>query len=177
MASTQIYEKIIKIKNSRQTAKLISAILLYILYLFTWVFIGILNPERSLLIFTGGILSCALIVLITWKYLFLEYEYAFCQGVLTISKIYGKRKRKTIIEVNLQKLTLIAPATDESIEKADRQKPDDRIICVSSEYADNIWLLLTGEENEPRHLIFIEADERSLGILKQSAPLAFSKRN
>jgi hypothetical protein len=176
MASTQLYEKIVKVKNAKQVAKLISAILLYVLYLLIWFFVGIYNPKSSILIFTAGILSCLLIILITWKYLFLEYEYSFCQGILTVSKIYGKRKRKSLIDVDLRHLVLVAPATDENISRADNLKPESRIISVSNEYADNIWLMVTGEENEPRILIFIEADERSLEILKSNAPFAFTRK-
>ena len=176
MASAQFYEKIIKVKNSKQTAKLISGILLYVLYIAVWAFIGILKPKSSILIFTAGILSALLIILVSWKYLFLEYEYSFYQSTLTIAKIYGKRKRKAIIEVNLQKLTLIAPATEENIQKAENLTPEQRIISVSNEYAETIWLLVTGEENEPRILIFIEADDRTLSILKSNAPFAFTKK-
>ena len=176
MANTQFYEKIVKVKNAKQTAKLISGILLYILFLSIWAFIGILNPENSMLIFAAGILSSLLLILISWKYLFLEYEYSFCQSTLTIAKIYGKRKRKAIIDVNLQKLAFIAAATDDNIQKAEHLNPEQRIISVSSEYAENIWLLVTGEENEPRILIFIEADEHTLSILKSNAPFAFTKK-
>ena len=176
MASTQLYEKIVKVKNAKQKAILISAILAYVLYLSVWIFVGILNPEKSILIFLFGGLSCALIVGITWKYLFVEYEYCFCQGQLTISKIYGKKSRKHLADTNMQKLLFIAPATDETIKQSERYEPEKRLIAVSSEYADNIWLLVTGEEDETRLLIFIEADERALSILKSSAPHIFPKK-
>ena len=176
MASTQLYEKIIKVKNPKQKIKLISAILSYVLYLAIWVMVALLNPEKLILIFIGGILSDALIILVTWKYLFLEFEYSFCMDTLSIAKIYGKKKRSAVIEINLKKLVLIAPATDESIKSAEHLEADSRIIAVSSENAENIWLLVTGEENEPREMIFIEADERSLGILKSNAPSIFPKK-
>ena len=70
MAISQTYEKVVKVKNARQRAKLISGILICIIYLMIWIFAGILNPEKSILIFAGGILSCALIILISWKYFF-----------------------------------------------------------------------------------------------------------
>lgn len=177
MASTQLYERIIKVKDSRQIAKRIIGIMLYVLYLAIWVMAGIFNPERSILIFLAGILSCILIILITKKYLSVEYEYCFCQSTLTISKIYGKSKRKTLIEVDMPKLALICPASDEGIQRAEHLKPERRIISVSSEYASDIYLLVTGEENEPRILIFIEADERALTILKGCAPFVFSKKS
>ncbi|MBQ4135638.1 MAG: hypothetical protein IJD73_01060 [Clostridia bacterium] len=175
MASTQIYEKIVKVKNSKQYAKRISAIMAYALYLAIWIYAGILNPPRSILIFLGGLLSCALIILLTAKYFFLEYEYSFFHSTLSISKIYGKRTRKLLNEADMTELILIAPATEENIARADALEPEKRIIAVSSEQAENIWLCVTGEEDEPRILIFIEADDRSLSILKSCAPHAFVK--
>lgn len=176
MAITQTYEKIVKVKNAKQKAKLISAIIAYVLYLAIWVYAGILNPSRSILIFLGGILSCALIIFITVKYFFLEYEYSFCLSSLSVAKIYGKKKRKSVIDVDISKLLLVSSVTDETVASAEKLNPEKRIIAVSNEYADNIWLLVTGEEDEPRALIFIEADERSLAILKTYAPYAFNKK-
>ena len=54
-------------------------------------------------------------------------------------------------------------------------------VCLSGafaifSFAENIWLLVTGEENEPRILIFMEADDRALSILKSNAPFAFTKK-
>ena len=176
MSSTQMYEKIVKVKSSKRKAIFISAILSYLLYLTVWILIGIAVPKLMIPIFAGGILSCALIILITWKYLFLEYEYSFYLDTLSISKIYGKRKIKHLVDVDLKKLLFVAPATEESIKKADQLNPDKRIISVSNEYAENIYLLVTGEEDKDRLLVFIEADDRSLAILKQNAPLAFIKK-
>ena len=73
MLNTQLYEKIIKVKSAAQKAKLISAVLSYILYLMIWVFIGIFNPQKLILMVLGGILSDALIIFITLKYFFLEF--------------------------------------------------------------------------------------------------------
>lgn len=176
MASNQLYEKIVKVKSARQRAIMISVILAYVLYLSIWVFIGILNPASSILIFLCGILSCVLIIVITWKYLFLEYEYCFCQGQLTVSKIYGKRTRKLIAEADLKSLLCINTATNENITQAERYEPEKRIIAVSNEYAEGIWLLVTGEEDAPRLMIFIEADDRIISILKTSAPHIFPKK-
>ena len=176
MINTQLYEKIIKVKNAKQYAKRVSVIISYVIYLMIWILAGIMNLEQSIPIFAGGILSCILIVIITWKYLFLEYEYSFCQEILTISKIYGKRKRKHLIDANMKKLLFVAPATDENITRAEQFNPERRIVSVSNEYAENIWLVVTGEENEPRMLIFIESDERVMAILKHNAPFSFVKK-
>ena len=176
MANNQLYEKIVKVKNAKQTAKLVSTVIAYVIYLAVWVLAGILNPESSILIFIGGVLSCALIVFISFKYLFVEYEYSFCFSSLSVAKIYGKRTRKSLIHTEMSDLLIIAPATDENIQKAERFEPERRIIAVSSERADDIWLCVTGGKDEPRVLIFFEADERSLSILRSAAPYVFVKK-
>ena len=175
MASLQLYERFIKVKNSKQTMKLISAIMCYIIFFIIWVCIGVYNPEKSILIFFAGILSDILLILLTIKYFFLEFEYSLYMNSFTISKIYGKKTRKSLIEADMTKLLIIAPATDETIEKAERFEPESRIIAVSSERAENIWLCVTGEENQDKVLIFFEADERTLSILKSCAPSVFIK--
>lgn len=176
MVNNQLYEKIIKVRNARQKVKLISSVVLYVLYLFVWAIIGMLNPPQALLIFAFGILSCLLIFLISWKYLFLEYEYAFCMTSLTVSKIYGKRKRKPLAEIDLSKCLIISPATEESIKKADSFEPDKRIIAVSSKYADDIWLLLSDDNAQRQYLIFLESDARIYSILKTVAPHIITKK-
>ena len=176
MANLQLYERFIKVKNSKQKMKLISAILGYIIFFVFWVFLGIYNLEKSILIFIAGTLSDILLIFLTSKYCFMEFEYSFYMNSFSIAKIYGKKKRKHVIEADMTKLLMIAPATEENIEKADRFNPESRIIAVSSEQAENIWLCVTGEENEERQLIFFEADERSLSILKSCAPSVFAKK-
>ena len=133
------------------------------------------NAESFVLIITGGLLATALLVIPTWKYLFLEYEYSFWYGRFGIAKIYGKKKRKAVIDTEIKDLLIIAPATEEYIARAERFDIDSRVIAVSHESADNIWLTVTGGKDELRILIFFEADERSLAMLKASNPLAFAK--
>ena len=94
-----------------------------------------------------------------------------------IAKIYGKKKRKLLIETEIKTLLAIAPATDENIADAERRfEIEDRIVAVSNEQAENIWFVLTGGKDEKRILIFFEADDRSLTMLKSINPYSFVKR-
>ena len=134
------------------------------------------NLSNALPIVAIGVLIILGLIKLMWKYLCLEYEYSFSYGVLCVSKIYGKRKRKQIVEADIKSLIMIAPATQENIAKAEHLEAEERVISVSSEKAENIWLVLTGDKDEKRVLVFFEADERSLAILKSVNPYAFSKR-
>lgn len=174
--NTQLYEKIVKVKNQKQTLKLICAILFYVIYLAAWFLAGILNPKSIIFIFAIGILSLLIIILISWKYLFLEYEYNFCMSTLTVAKIYGKRKRKVLIELEISKCITICPATEETIEKAENFELKKRFIAVSNEKADDIWMLLYNDDDDQKYMIFIESDTRVYSILKTVAPHITAKR-
>lgn len=176
MSNSQTYEKIIKVKNTqRQLAKKITAIMCYILFFAIWITAALKNTGSLVPILTAGILTTAMLILITWKYLQLEYEYSFWYGRLGIAKIFGKKKRKAIIDTDIKKLIIIAPATEEYIAKAESYGIEAKVIAVSSERADNVWLAVTGGEDERRVLVFFEADERCLNILRQTNPLCFIK--
>ena len=174
--NTQLYEKIVKVKTKKQTVKLVTAILLYIIYITIWAFIGIFNPNKILLILALGALSLLAIILISWKYLFLEYEYNFCMSILTVAKIYGKRKRKVLIEIDVSKCLIIAPATEDTIKKAEKFEPKKRFIAVSNESAEDIWILLSNDDNDWKNIIFIESDSRIYSIFKTVAPHITTKK-
>lgn len=177
MNNSQTYEKIVKVKNTgRALAKKISAIMGYCLFLSFWITAAVFNATRLIPLLTLGALSTCIIVLLTWKYLRLEYEYSFWYGRMGIAKIYGKCKRKALIETEIRDLLIIAPATEENISRTQRFDIEDRIAAVSCESADDIWLAVTGGKDERRILIFFEADERSLSILKTFNPHVFLKK-
>jgi hypothetical protein len=176
MNSTQTYEKIVKVKNTgKHLAKKISLIMSYVLLFSVWLAAALRNigNKSFVLILLAGALVTFSVIILTWKYTQLEYEYSFWYGHLSIAKIYGKKKRKTIIDTDVKDLLIIAPATDEYIAKAEHFDLRSRVIAVSDENADNIWLTVTGGEDEHRILIFFEADERSLTMLKNTNPISF----
>jgi hypothetical protein len=177
MENSRTYEKIVKVAlRGKQTAKIMSIIGAYAVFFAIWLLAALSTPSVFLPIIVTGALCTLLLVLVTRKYLSLEYEYSFWYGQLSVSKIYGKTKRKTLVEADMKALLMIAPATEEYIAKAEHFNIKSRIIAVSSEQADNIWLAVTGDEDLPHRLIFFEADDRSLGILKAANNLAFIKK-
>ena len=177
MNNSGTYEKIVKVKNrGKHLAKKISVILAYALFFSIWLISAVNTPKKIVPIIVAGILATLLLVILTWKYLQVEYEYSFWYGNMSIAKIYAKRKRKAIIETEIKDLLLIAPATDEYILRAEHFEIEERVIAVSSENADDIWLAVTGGKDERRVLIFFEADERSLAMLRAANSHVFVKK-
>lgn len=179
MNASVTYEKVIKVENSgKHLVKKISLIMTYVLFFAIWGIAALNNLQTKSFVFIlgAGILSTLALVTITWKYVQLEYEYSFWYGRFSIAKIYGKKKRKAILDTDVKDLLMIAPATEEYIAKAEHFDIEARVIAVSSENAENIWLAVTGGENERRVLIFFEADDRSLNMLKTVNPISFIKR-
>ncbi len=175
--STQTYEKIVKVKNSGKHLVLrISLAMSYLLFFFVWFLSAMQNKELLVPIIVAGALCTLTLALLTWKYVQLEYEYAIWYGRLSVSKIYGKKKRQTVLECDIKKLIMIAPATEENIKRAEHLEPERRIVGVSGEVADNAWLAVTDEQDEKRALIFFEADERMLTILKNANMIAFVRK-
>ena len=50
-----------------------------------------------------------------WMYTSIEYEYSFLNGELTIDKIMGQRKRKSVDTYDIKKAEVIAPSSSEEI--------------------------------------------------------------
>jgi len=170
------YERVVKASNTgKRFALTVSVILSYIAVGLIFLLAALSDLNNALPIAAIGALITFGIVKLTWKYLRLEYEYSFSYGTLCVAKIYGKRTRKQLVEADIKSLVMVAPATQENIDKAERLEAEERVIAVSSESAENIWLALTGDKDEKRVLVFFDADERSLGILKSLNPYAFSK--
>ena len=179
MNSSQTYEKVVKVKNSgKHIAKKISYVLMYALYFSVWALVALNNLKSNafLLILAAGALTTFAIVIVTWKYLQVEYEYSFWYGRMSVAKIYGKKKRKALVDTDIKDLLIIAPATDEYIAKAEHYDIEKRVVAVSSENEEDIWLAVTGGDDERRVLIFFEADERSLTMLKSLNPISFIRK-
>lgn len=176
MKNKQTYEKIVACPNKgKHLMKKITVILTYALFFAVFFFISLQGSNPAPVIVVGA-LSTLMLVLITWKYVCVEYEYGFWYGSMSVAAIYGKKKRRALIETDIRTLLIIAPATEEYISKAEHFSPEKRVIAVSSEKADNIWLVVTGGEDERRVLVFFEADEYSLDILKSINPHVFIKK-
>lgn len=175
--NSQTYEKVVNASDSsKEKLKRITALILYSVFFAVWVLFALNNPEILVPVIVAGVLCTVMLVLVSWKYLIVEYEYAIWYGSFELAKIYSKKKRKNLVSAELCDLLLVAPATEEYISRAEHMKIDKKHLAVSSANAEDMWLLVTGGKDMPRNLVFFEADDRMLTILRQANPSVFVKK-
>lgn len=175
MNEFQSYERLIRRKTEgKYIWQRIGLILAYFAFFAVWL-IAALRLSFNAYLVVLAVLATVLIVLFTWRFTQVEYEYTFVSGTFYLAQIYGKRRRRAILEADLSRAILIAPYTEAYADKAEALTPEEILWAVSSRKADNIWMLVWEEEAGKRLLLFWEADERSLRILRQYNPRATAK--
>ena len=177
MNSNQTYEKVVKkVEESKQRTNKALAIIGYSLFFAIWIVIGILNLDILVPLVATGLLCTVALILLSWKYLDVEYEYALWYGSFEVAKIYSKKSRKNLLSAETKELLLVAPATEEYINKAEHFGIDRRIIATPSAEGENVWIWVTGGKDEPRVLVYFEGDERLLGMLRSASPSVFVRK-
>ena len=176
MNEFQTYETIIR---QRATGRLLwQRIGLVFFYLF-WVslcylFFVLVSPSAAVLILTP--LTTFVWVLLTWKYVMIEYEYIISGGIFSLTKIYGKKKRKPMLEAEIKQALLIAPYTEEYAKQAERLSPEEIHFAASDLSEESVWLFAFRDEDEEKTvLFFFEAEERSIALLRRQNPRAVAK--
>ena len=175
--NTQTYDKIVKVSDEGIVRlKRVLAVIGYALFFSVWLIFAMKNRDIFVPVTVAGILCTIILILRSWKYFDVEYEYSIWYGNFELAKIYAKKKRKNLLSADIKEFLLIAPATEEYVNKAKHFEPKNTYYAVSSKNAENLWILVTGGKDEPRNLVFFEADERSLAMLRQANPTIFIKK-
>ena len=171
MNDIQGYERLLKQKTNKNTVCLRTGLIFaYLLWagIFITLMLKYIGLNAPMIAFIP--ISTAIIVLLSWKYTYVEFEYSFAGGTFYLSKIYGKKTRKQILEADIASALLIAPCDDKYIAEAERLSPDRTVHAESSDRASDLWMLIYDEDKDCRVLVFFEADERSLKYLRHHAP-------
>lgn len=176
-SNSQTYDKIIKVSSEGKVQlKKVLAVIGYAVFFSIWLIFALNNPSILVPLVVAGILCTVMLMLISWKYFNVEYEYSIWYGSFELAKIYAKKKRKNLLSADLKELLLVAPADEEYVNRAAHFEPKNKFYAVSSKNAENVWILVTGGKDEPRNLVFFEADERALSMLKAANPSVFVKK-
>lgn len=142
-------------------------------FLFSLFFIWSATQGLSFPILILGALVTLAVYLVTGRFMTIEYEYALLGEILTVAKIYGKRQRRTFLEINVKRARLIAPRTPDYQRQAEELGPKEIYRAISRPTAERQWLLLwEDEEAEGILLLLFEADDRMLRHLRRENPRA-----
>ncbi len=166
MADIQYYERVFKKKSTTTVKARVAMLAAYALLLSVWLIIVVrVGLSASLLMLIP--LSVLTVVLLTWKYTSVEYEYSFAAGVLTFSKIYSGSKRKCVFEADLRQLVSASPASDSALARVG-VSPTDALPEADSDSA----CLLVFEENGKQSSILLDCDDMTVKILRFFKPSA-----
>ena len=170
MNELQSYERLIRRKvTGKYIWQRVGLIALYLLWVSIWFVIAIRFFVNAPLV-AFAILTTVLLVIFTWKLTVVEYEYTLVGGSFYLAQIYGKSRRKAILEAELSDAVLIAPYTEDYAARAEALSPTEILWATSAPDAPNIWMLVWDADKEERLLLFFEADERSVRLLRQYNP-------
>ena len=167
------YETVVKGERSAKVVAIrIALIVFYTLWTLGNVAAVLLHHELLGLILIVLPLTLWLLIRLTWRRTFAEYEYSIFGGTITVSRILGGKTRRVLAEVGIRDLALIAPYDDEHIAPIANFGAKHKSFAVSSLNAPTIYALLWKEDDE-KYLLCIEPDEKTLELLRYHNHSAF----
>ena len=157
--------------------KRLALILLYTAYVITVFTIGIMTRVIvPLLAFVP--VTTWMLIFFTWRYTDIDYECSMTSGMLTFSKIFGSRSRKTVFEISIKSISHIAPYVADSKKRIDRYAPEVIYDARSSEKAERQYFALFENAGGKKSLFLFEPDDKMLKILKfYNAPAMSNERS
>ncbi len=175
MEQKQTYERIVPRRCVGKSLAVRTLVYLgYVCFATLWI-APIIRSLFSPAVLALAVLTTLALILYTRKYLHVEYEYAFVGDTLTVAKIYGKRRRKVLLETELKHMLLVAPYTDERVEDVERLSPTKTVDASSAPDSEELLLAVYDEEPDTRVLLVMESDERAIAFFRRHAPHACSR--
>ena len=168
------YECVVAEKNTPALKmKKVTFVALYVLWAAAFLLVGgmtkLILPLLAFIPITTWIL-----VWLTWKYVQVEYEYSVFSGVITVSRIYGGKKRKQLVSVRIKELSAVVPYTDEHIHKVNNFEAQKTVMAASCSDAPSAYIALW-TDSDTRMLLCFEPDEKILKLIKYYNASCLSK--
>lgn len=121
-------------------------------------------------------LSTWILVWFTWRYVSVEYEYSFAGGMMILSYVYGGRSRKKIAEIRIKDMTMIAPFEGDYVKEAEKYAPERTLDFTSDLQRDDVYFALYETADARRGILYFEATEQTLKIMRYYNSMALVRR-
>lgn len=175
MEHSQTYERIVvRACVGRWRSIRIFAYLGYVCFALLWL-APILRSLFHPALIALAVITTAVLIVWTKKYLHIEYEYSFVDSFFTVSKIFGKKKRKTMLEVDIHRMFLIVPATEEHFAEANRLSPTKTLYAIETPDSEHAILAIWDTDKDERLALYFEADPKTIAILRRFNPQACAR--
>ena len=141
--------------------------------IFTWVpgivatlvFMILSIPAWVIMIPVYPLVWMKLLKPLLYPYVYIEYEYQIMADTMQFSNIYGKCKRKQVLELTISEMLAIAPYSGDTKAAADAPDIKSRMEFVSSMNAEDIYYLIYEKDGEKK-LVFFEPTNKALKLLR-----------
>ena len=149
----------------------ISGILLRMLFIFLTL-AGLMSMMiLGLLGFTMAILLGYATYLV-WAYTSVEYEYSFLNGELSVDKIIGQRKRKSIASYDIKEAEIVAPFVSDAVVRASAN-------AIIKDYStrinnNDVYAMIINNSNGKFKVVF-EPNEKVLEAMYHVRPAIVKK--
>ena len=175
MGDFESYEIVIKPKKDAKN-KLMRAflILFYVAFVVGCLILGFVTAFIPLLALVPLVLW--MIIFFTWRFVNVEYEYAMESGVITFTKIYNNRTRKTALAFDIRSAEHIVSATDTDLQKriVDYDPRREYFFAASKNDVNACTALFQDEDGNKCAVTFV-ADDRIKRHLKMYNASALRK--
>ena len=162
MADIQRYERILKRSQGFGAVRpRLTMILIYGVFFALWAVLAVITAFAPAVLVLA-VLSMLILILPTWKYTSVEYEYSFVAGTFTFSKIYGKSRIKQVFESDLRRLVSAKPMDISNVPSKD----DGRIINCLPDGAVFPVVCLFEDGDENKYYVLMDCDAMTARILK-----------
>lgn len=144
----------------------------YIFYVITFFSVGVMSkllvPCIALVPVTTWI-----VIYFTWRYVNIDYEYSTTSGIITFSKIFGNRSRKTVTEIVIKNAVAIAPLTNTlQKSKLDAYAPEIVYNALSTADVEDGYFMIYEDESGRKCAFLFEATAQMLKICRYYNPSA-----
>ena len=114
----------------------------------------------------------AIAIIITWKFTCVEFETVIAGGEIMITKVYGKKTRKLLCNLNIKDISEIGEYDDTAYEEISKISLQKNMICVSSMSAPTVYYAIFDEDKD-KCILYFEAPDKALELLKKYNSTAF----
>lgn len=160
----RLYERVL-LGRSRAKDRIVRA-LFVLLYLAFGAFLILLCLSLNAILHLVFLLplGVGLLVFLTMPFWKKQYEYSFFGESLTVCRIYGGKKRKVLVELNLREVSAVFPFEEDFRARAEAFGARRSLYAVPDLADDCLYLILFGEGKE-KSILCVELDQNSLAII------------
>jgi len=183
MIDLGFYEKVVSIKGERKSKlKKTGVFIACGLALLVWIIAALISG--------AGVVACVLVSVfiaavpfVVSSFTATELEISFSADHISLSMIYGGKRRKEVFYAEPDDIVLIAPNTKENMEKAEALSPKQRFTALSDKKSGDSsaaelkeWITVFKDDRENHYLFVFEAEDGAQKLLKALKPSAMSYR-